>query len=281
LLGEEIYPIDLLRQSEFYNDYLRPAGCEYTLTAVLSRTHDQALIASAVRGHRRDVLDDAEKQLTEVLAPHLVRAYSIQEKIGLSLASEALLHENAAGLVFLSEAGKAVYANRMAEVIFASNDGLTLRNAKLHAAGAVTNAALEQAVTQAAKAGDSLDCPKVVLVERKSMKPAYQVTVTRIRHDIRALYPTPWFVVVISDPEQSCQTQPALLIQLYGLTPKEAELATRLSAGKTVEASSAELNISYETARTHLRRIFDKTGVSRQTELVLLLRGLPKQVLGS
>jgi DNA-binding CsgD family transcriptional regulator len=38
-----------------------------------------------------------------------------------------------------------------------------------------------------------------------------------------------------------------------------------------------ELGMRYETARTHLRRIFEKTGTSRQTELVSLLARMQYQ----
>ena len=56
-------------------------------------------------------------------------------------------------------------------------------------------------------------------------------------------------------------------MQTYKLTRKEAMLAAKLSEGKSVEQAAEELAITYETARTHLRRIFSKTGTSRQAEL--------------
>lgn len=52
-------------------------------------------------------------------------------------------------------------------------------------------------------------------------------------------------------------------------------LAARLFEGKSLEQVAGELAITYETARTHLRRIFSKTGTSRQAELVLLIARLP------
>jgi len=63
------------------------------------------------------------------------------------------------------------------------------------------------------------------------------------------------------------------------LTPKEAALTARLSEGKTIHQAAREMEMSYETARTHLRRIFDKTGTSRQSELLLLIANLPRQTV--
>jgi DNA-binding CsgD family transcriptional regulator len=61
------------------------------------------------------------------------------------------------------------------------------------------------------------------------------------------------------------------LIQLFGLTRVEARLAARLANGQSVEEIANEFSVSLNTARTHLKSIFNKTGVRRQSELVALL----------
>src|SRR5262249_25297684 len=61
-----------------------------------------------------------------------------------------------------------------------------------------------------------------------------------------------------------------------GLTPAEARLALHLVAGETLRSAAAKFNISYQTARTHLKNIFNKTGACRQAELVIvILTALP------
>jgi DNA-binding CsgD family transcriptional regulator len=62
-----------------------------------------------------------------------------------------------------------------------------------------------------------------------------------------------------------------LLRSHFGLTPSEARLALHLVAGETLRSAEVKLSISYETARTHLKNIFDKTGTSRQAELVIAI----------
>jgi DNA-binding CsgD family transcriptional regulator len=67
-----------------------------------------------------------------------------------------------------------------------------------------------------------------------------------------------------------------LLQRHFGLTPAEARLALHLVAGETLRSAEVKLSISYETARTHLKNIFNKTGTSRQAELlVVILTALP------
>jgi DNA-binding CsgD family transcriptional regulator len=62
----------------------------------------------------------------------------------------------------------------------------------------------------------------------------------------------------------------------FGLTPAEARLALRLVAGETLRSAGVKLSISYETARTSLKKIFGKTRTCRQAELVIvILTALP------
>jgi DNA-binding CsgD family transcriptional regulator len=57
----------------------------------------------------------------------------------------------------------------------------------------------------------------------------------------------------------------------FGLTPAEARLALHLVTGETLRSAAAKLSISYETARTYLKRIFRKTKTCRQAELVMII----------
>src|SRR5687768_15902549 len=52
----------------------------------------------------------------------------------------------------------------------------------------------------------------------------------------------------------------------FGLTPSEARPGARIGTGEALREAAAE-SISFETARTRLKDIFDKTGTSRQAEL--------------
>jgi alpha-beta hydrolase superfamily lysophospholipase/DNA-binding CsgD family transcriptional regulator len=82
-------------------------------------------------------------------------------------------------------------------------------------------------------------------------------------------------VIVLRDAAEDGADQRLDLLQFaYGLTLKEAETAAGLLDGLGAEAIAARLGVSLNTVRTHLKRVYDKTGVRTQTELVArLLRG--------
>nr|WP_277345526.1 helix-turn-helix transcriptional regulator [Pseudomaricurvus alkylphenolicus] len=57
-------------------------------------------------------------------------------------------------------------------------------------------------------------------------------------------------------------------MNLYGLTLTEATVATIMSEGHTSEEVAQEMNIKKNTVRAHIRSLFAKLGVSRQSMLV-------------
>ena len=73
-------------------------------------------------------------------------------------------------------------------------------------------------------------------------------------------------MVFVTDPERDISADAGQLEQLLELTPAEARLARTLAQGQTESAA-----VSLNTVRTHLKSIFSKTGVSRQSDLVRLI----------
>jgi DNA-binding CsgD family transcriptional regulator len=66
-----------------------------------------------------------------------------------------------------------------------------------------------------------------------------------------------------------------VIARLYGLSDREAALAEAISCGVSIVEAGAALHLSQETARNYTKRIYAKTGVSGQVDLVrLLLSGL-------
>lgn len=90
-------------------------------------------------------------------------------------------------------------------------------------------------------------------------------------------------VIVLVDPDHRSGPPEGALKAAFGLTAAEARLAARLAKGDALDAVAHELGIAKETARSQLKTTFDKTGVSRQPELVALLasllHGAPKSSL--
>jgi DNA-binding CsgD family transcriptional regulator len=69
-------------------------------------------------------------------------------------------------------------------------------------------------------------------------------------------------------------TDPTIVRDLLGLTLGEARVAALVGSGLSPKEAAARLGIARETARSVLKRVFSKVGVSRQSELVALLTNI-------
>jgi DNA-binding CsgD family transcriptional regulator len=78
-------------------------------------------------------------------------------------------------------------------------------------------------------------------------------------------------VIFISDPYERTQLPADLLRRCYGLTSAESRLVMLLIEGKSLREAAASQSTSPNTAKAHLKNVFAKTGVRRQTELMRLL----------
>jgi DNA-binding CsgD family transcriptional regulator len=64
------------------------------------------------------------------------------------------------------------------------------------------------------------------------------------------------------------------IMDAYGLTLAEARVALAASSGLTIPETAQRLSVSPNTVKTHLRKVFAKTGMSRQTELARLMASI-------
>ena len=77
------------------------------------------------------------------------------------------------------------------------------------------------------------------------------------------------FMVSLVENEGPGIPQAVFLENRFGLTPAQARLAIHLVEGNSLRSSAKALGVKYETVRTYLKSVFQKTGTHRQAELVL------------
>lgn len=178
------------------------------------------------------------------------------------------------GLVVCNPVGEVLVANQTAEDILNKRDGLELTSEGVLSATNDDTDALARLIRQVAESrgedNGSRDC--AFAVRRPSGRRALTLFVRTVTasagseadNEATAL-------VMIRDSGLPVEATEAELRQLYGLTSTEAHLANLLMQGLALEDCCDELGIRRTTARMHLRNIFAKTGVRRQSELVVLL----------
>lgn len=81
------------------------------------------------------------------------------------------------------------------------------------------------------------------------------------------------YVLVLLRPNDHVEESLDLSIigKALGLTPRETEICVALLKKPSLKTVASHLKIGHETVKTHLKRIFEKTGVHGQVELVARL----------
>jgi DNA-binding CsgD family transcriptional regulator len=271
------------KKTVFYNEFGRFCDLSGGVTAVIRADKSVAAFLNANQRSRGRQFDDAEVILLRQLLPHLQRAFQIHERFnGLSQARAAavdLIDRLPFGVVILDGHGRAIVVNRVAEQILDARDGLILRNRSLEAASGGQTAELRAMVAGAIAVarGERLESGgETLAVGRPSLKRPLQVLVTPLRTAVAALRigsAAPLAAVFISDSESERLPSDAILRQFFGLTAAETRLAMLLLQHKSLDEAAESLQISRNTVRTHLKKLFEKTGTRRQSELVRLLAG--------
>jgi DNA-binding CsgD family transcriptional regulator len=81
----------------------------------------------------------------------------------------------------------------------------------------------------------------------------------------------PAIALFLGDPERQCVVTSDSVRELFNFTPTEAAISASLANGVSVIETAHRQGIAENTVRAHLRSIFAKTGVSRQSQLVHLI----------
>src|SRR5579862_3103146 len=177
------------------------------------------------------------------------------------------------GLLVTSAAGQLLLANRSAEQILDTRDGLELTPRGTIRTSLKSTPALNVLLDAAGKSQPSESNDSIVAIRRPSGKRPLTLVIRAVQAVASSTTDpsSPTALVFILDPEFNVGTAEDELRQLYGLTSTEACLANLLMEGKTLDDCCEILEIRRSTARTHLQHVFEKVGVQRQSELVSLL----------
>ena len=263
---------DLVR-TEFFNDFLLPQQIESLLNAVVLVEEGRQ---SVVTLHGRRQFDEHHVALYGLLAPHLRRAVQINVKLAgtefLQVASVAALSRLDEGVLFVSRDATVVFANKAAEKFFSTQD-LRQSRGRLHGNSAAETANLHAVIAKCAEPGFRHGPGGLVSLSRAPGRSPLSLLVApvpfRTPHEFIATQPMA--IIFVGDPERSGKPDAVQLQETFGMTPAEARFAIEILKGDGIQAAADRLSISRATARTHLSRIFDKTGTRRQAELVGVL----------
>ncbi len=177
------------------------------------------------------------------------------------------------GLLSILPNGQVPIANRAAVTIMRKDDTLTLRNEHLFFQDKKIQADFLKNLSEitALTAENIDDYSRHYLLKRTCSAAVIQFSMHVIRLPNWHFESRPSAMVILvylTDPEELEQPSVGSLKKIYGFTDAQARVAVALWGGTTIHDAANDLSISVNTARTHLRAIYQKTGVSNHAELM-------------
>ena len=280
-VGRELVRQDIFRASPWRNEFLSRWNIEDIISYTPVVPQDLSVSVSFYRPPSAEVFSAKDKETLAVLTRHLDHAVNAHLKLAQlqqrTAAMEILLERFSFGVMILNRRGEVEQMNRAAEAVVAAADGVSVRRRRLVAEAPRDNARLGQAIDAAL--GGHRKAPgqaRSVVITRPSMKRPYALQILPVRSEgvLPEWCPRIGFaaaIVLLTDPEWKARVPERALAELYGLTPREAQLAAVLADGETLVRISETMRITIGTARNHLKSVLHKTGCHRQAELVRLV----------
>jgi DNA-binding CsgD family transcriptional regulator len=218
-------------------------------------------------------IDPFVPHFRRALHTHLALRSAQRERGALAEAMDLL----PTGVLVLDSGRHVLLKNRGADRILALKDGLSLDRNGPSADDARENASLQNLIADAIErvGRDTAMTTGFLAVSRGSGKRSFAVMVAPLLKDASSVLRDAAVAILVADPDAGRVADPEVLHALYSLTHSEAELVRLLAQGLSLEEAADARGVSMNTARSHLKHAFAKTGTSRQGELVrLMLSGI-------
>lgn len=278
---EDLVPYDEFRRGRFYREWARPHGWVDIASAVIEKSATSCTFLSVVR-HKASGLVDAEmRRRMKLIIPHVRRALqvgkSIHHKEVEATCFMDVLDGLSAAMILVDVTGRIVHANAAGNTLLEAADFLRKTSCgRLVAGDAPVNAALRE-ILLAASAGDAALGARGIALPLIAQSGEHHVAhvlplTSGARRDAGLAYNA---VAALFVRKVALETfSPSEVIgEMYKLTPAELRVLLAIVDVGGVPEVAASLGVAATTIKTHLSRLFEKTGVGRQADLVKLVAG--------
>jgi DNA-binding CsgD family transcriptional regulator len=276
----DLIPFEDFTQTELYRQWAEPQGIVDFLSAVVDRTAISTAIFGIFRHKRNGVVDDRARRQMSLVAPHIRRSVLIGRMFEFKAAEVATFVDTldglAAGMFLVDASARLIHANAAGNAILAASDILSLASGRLVAGDAQVDRALRDVFVAAGQGDAALGSKGIAipLVGRDGERyVAHALPLTSGARRRAGVIYTAVAALFIRKAELAVPTAPHAIGSAFKLTPTELRvLLAIVEVGGIPEVATA-FGVADTTIRTHVSRLFEKTGTARQADLVKLVAG--------
>lgn len=260
------------RRSVWFNDYLKKLDIEHSLFASLSEATLTPSILAIDRPLGSELFTQADMERLRPIAYHLAQTLDITRKFqalqdGIQ-ANEQFVETLNRGILSINLKGKVLYANGFAIDVLVNQAGLTVNNGLLYGINEEINQALAMMLALAKQGiGHSF-------VITRPPKPLLKIdSVPMADNAATVLLPESQAgkVVLLLSDESDTQTDAyGRFAKKHRLTPQETKILQGIVEGYCLKEIAYHHAVSFNTVRSQLASVMQKTYCKRQKDLVRL-----------
>ncbi|RUU14536.1 hypothetical protein EOD08_29975, partial [Mesorhizobium sp. M6A.T.Ca.TU.002.02.2.1] len=269
-------PQTYLETSRYFQEWLKPQGLIDVMSFFLIHTPTRLAGFAIARHKRQGIITGREIKLGGLLLPHVRRSVMISNMLDMGTIERARMAEALDALtcavVLTNGRGAILHANHAAKHMLRNGGPVQDVHGILQAKIPSASRELHSAIMLAAQDDASIGKTGVaVLLTEPGLPPVFARVLPMAGGDLRAgMDPASVAAVFIGNaPDEHDAAD--MLATAFGLTLAETRVLASLLAGHTLAETGASLHIASTTTKTHLDNIFQKTGVSRQADLMRLV----------
>jgi DNA-binding CsgD family transcriptional regulator/PAS domain-containing protein len=268
----DVFSMDTIKRHPYYQEFLRPlklSGYVSIRIAHGDNLWSLSLQRTPAQGH----FTVKEKRQLVAVSNSMSSAAAISSALGFATAKAALdaFELSGSAALIVDKQGEVIRANPRAERLLSNDVRIVARRLVAKDVNATTR--LDSALSRLVRNPESPALLPPIALPREGRLPLMAYPLRLPDFNANPFAAGRAFIVLV-DPEERRRPPEAALRDVFGLTVAEARLAARLACGEALEMIADDLNVTKETARFHLKRIFAKTGARRQAELVALFARL-------
>ena len=257
----------------FYEEWCVPQSLEDQVAIGFGNDYNMvANLGLGVHAKRAPFTDDEFDEL-RLLAPHLSRAVRISHVLDFSVDTtstfRAAFDAIASGAVLVDRDLRIIHANRAADEMLRLADPIRSTMGQLKLVRELVPGQLAAAV---AAVSDEAELGRrgigIPARRRDETTVAVHVMPLERRHSRAGIEAGAVAAVFVADAAQQSFAGVEAITLLCGLTPAESRVLNLVVKGRSSRQAAAELGIAPSTLRTHLLRVFDKTGRHNRSGLV-------------
>jgi DNA-binding CsgD family transcriptional regulator len=271
-----------LRATKLWNEWMVPQDMCDGLACKLGARGSSFWIIDVQRAAGQQGYNGVDVQLLSIIAPHIRRAINLSQSLGLPNGAGAAFDCVSGAAMFLDSRLNIISMNRAAEALLDRyNSYLSVHSGTLSIDSSRATSRLRQLVKDscATMDGPDADGGSGMLMEFGGTVADVGVLAVSVcpfvKTGIFASWSEPLAIAFFRDLSLKLpESFPNQIKDMFGLTTKEAKLASLLTQGLSLRNAAASQQIAFSTARAYMETIFLKTGAHQQSQLVAILKTL-------